>query len=193
VFYGSGGGPASPEADGWPTFALPAVAGVMHKDSAEISESRYPIRIYEERLMRDSGGAGRRRGGLGSQIAFGPLRGTLTATYALDGHVNPPRGVRGATNGTPQQVWQIDADGNRIELDPVGAVDLQPGERVVAQTSSGGGYGDPRTRDPEEVRGDVSEGWVSREQAESLYGVALVEGGPDGYTVDEDATAKLRS
>jgi N-methylhydantoinase B len=194
VFYGSGGGPASSEADGWPTFALPAVAGVMHKDSAEISESRYPIRIYEERLMRDSGGAGRRRGGLGSQIAFGPLRGTLTATYALDGHVNPPRGVRGATDGTPQQVWQIDADGNRIDLDPVGAVDLQPGERVVAQTSAGGGYGDPRTRDAEDVLRDVSEGWVSRDEAESVYGVALVDGGPaDGYTVDADATAKLRA
>ncbi len=191
VFLGSGGGPAAPTADGWPTYALPACAGLIHKDSAEVSEQRYPIRIYEESLVPDGEGAGRHRGGLGSRVVFGPLRGTMTATYALDGHVNPPRGVRGGTNGSPQQVWQLDVSGQRIDLDPVGAVDLQPGEAIVAMTSSGGGYGSPLDRDPERVRDDVSEGWVSRERAESVYGVVLAESGTE-IVLDRDATDQLR-
>jgi N-methylhydantoinase B len=191
VFYGSGGGPASPEADGWPTYQLPACAGMIHKDSVELSEQRYPIRIYEETLVADGEGAGRQRGGLGSLVAFGPIRGELISTYALDGHVNPPRGVRGATNGSPQEVWHRLSDGTRVDIDVVGALTLQPGEAIVTMTSSGGGYGDPLERDPELVRDDVSEGWVSVERAESVYGVVVREEGAE-IVVDAEATERIR-
>jgi N-methylhydantoinase B len=191
VFYGSGGGPASPTADGWPTYQLPACAGMIHKDSVELSEQRYPIRIYEESLVADGEGAGRQRGGLGSRVAFGPIRGELISTYALDGHVNPPRGVRGGTNGSPQEVWHRKADGSEADIDVVGALTLQPGEAIVTMTSSGGGYGDPLERDPELVREDVSEGWISRERAESVYGVVVQESA-QGVTVDAEATARTR-
>lgn len=191
VFYGSGGGPASPVADGWPTYQLPACAGCLHKDSVELSEQRYPIRIYEEVLISDGEGAGRQRGGLGSRITFGPIRGTLISTYALDGHVNPPRGVRGGMDGSPQQVWKRTIDGEQEEIDLIGALDLQPGEAIVTMTSSGGGYGSPLDRDPELVRDDVSEGWVSVERAESVYGVVVTES-PTGVTLDAEATNALR-
>jgi N-methylhydantoinase B/oxoprolinase/acetone carboxylase alpha subunit len=41
------------------------------------------------------------------------------------------------------------------------------------------------------VRDDVSEGWVSRERAESVYGVVLAESGTD-IVLDRDATDQLR-
>ena len=191
VFYGSGGGPASPIADGWPTYQLPACAGVIHKDSVELSEQRYPIRIYEESLVADGEGAGRQRGGLGSRVAFGPIRGNMISTYALDGHENPPRGVRGGTNGSPQQVWKLNVDGTREEIDRIGALDLDSGEAIVTMTSSGGGYGDPLDRDPELVREDVSEGWISPERAESVYGV-VVSQSPTGVELDAQATDQAR-
>ena len=59
----------------------------------------------------------------------------------------------------------------------------------MARTSGGGGYGDPLKRDPDLVRKDVLDGYVSRKAGEDEYGVIL-EG--DALQVNADATAKRR-
>jgi N-methylhydantoinase B len=48
---------------------------------------------------------------------------------------------------------------------------LEPGETIVSMSSGGGGYGLPRERDPERVRLDVAEGWISPGRARDVYGV----------------------
>jgi N-methylhydantoinase B len=48
----------------------------------------------------------------------------------------------------------------------------------------GGGFGDPRTRDPARVLRDVRDGIVSRDAAERAYGVALTA---DGRGIDAAA------
>jgi len=53
----------------------------------------------------------------------------------------------------------------------------------------GGGYHSPLTRNPNDVRDDVLEGFVSPAAARSVYGVAL--SGPDN-AVDLAATKSLR-
>lgn len=64
------------------------------------------------------------------------------------------------------------------------------------RTSAGGGWGDPLRRDPDRVRIDVRDGYVTIAGARADYGV-VVSGDPDrdpeGVTVDEDATAALRA
>ena len=47
---------------------------------------------------------------------------------------------------------------------------LSYGDTVTLYTAGGGGYGDPRLRDPEHVRLDVLKGFVSREAALAQYG-----------------------
>jgi N-methylhydantoinase B len=44
--------------------------------------------------------------------------------------------------------------------------------------SSGGGFGDPLERDPARVAADMSEGYVTPEAAEAIYGVVLRDGVP---------------
>ena len=44
----------------------------------------------------------------------------------------------------------------------------------------GGGYGDPRERDPRQVLADVVDGYVSIEAAEREYGVRIRYTGPRG-------------
>ena len=61
------------------------------------------------------------------------------------------------------------------------------GDRFIVTGPAGGGYGDPRQRDPQRVLGDVLDGFVSVEQAERDYGVVIKAG-----KVDPDATAALR-
>jgi N-methylhydantoinase B len=51
-------------------------------------------------------------------------------------------------------------------------IPLKAGDRVRVRTPGGGGYGDPRQRDPELVRRDVRLGYYTAEQARDLFGVA---------------------
>jgi N-methylhydantoinase B len=193
IFLGSSGGPGGPIADGWPTYYMPVAASLMYHDSTEVDEQKYPLHVHEKRLIPDSEGAGRRRGALGSRVVYGTKGAPMTLAYTFDGHVNPPRGVRGGHNGSATDGWKHAADGRRVDLPMAAALEITPGERVVSHTSGGGGYGDPFERDQALVLDDVLEGWVSRERASSLYGVVLRDtDGPDGLAVDNEATQRQR-
>jgi N-methylhydantoinase B len=50
---------------------------------------------------------------------------------------------------------------------------LVKGEVVEIVTGTGGGFGNPFARDPERVRDDVLDGYLTRESAEQDYGVVL--------------------
>src|SRR5207253_6547649 len=64
---------------------LSVTNGLMFRDSVEIDEQKYPIRIREVRIRTDSEGPGRRRGAPGTRVAFGPKRDPMTAAYVTDG------------------------------------------------------------------------------------------------------------
>ena len=68
-----------------------------------------------------------------------------------------------------------------VKIDRAGIVRLE--------SPGGGGFGDPRRRDPLQVARDVRFGYVTRESASAHYAVALRVDG----SVDEAATADLRS
>jgi N-methylhydantoinase B len=63
------------------------------------------------------------------------------------------------------------------------------GSAFALSLSGGGGYGDPREREPELVLRDVENGYVTRRAAEEVYGVVLTE---DGTAVDAAATRRRR-
>jgi N-methylhydantoinase B len=197
IFLGSTGGPGGPHADGWPTYYLPVAASLMYHDSTEVDEQKYPLHVHVKRLIPDSEGAGRRRGALGSEVVYGPKQAPMTIAYSFEGHENPARGVRGGTTGSPSDGWKIDVDGQRVDLPMATALEIQPGERVLSRTGGGGGYGDPLAREPELVAEDVREGWISRERALQVYGVALDDppaGAPAGeLVVDSAATVAARA
>ena len=62
------GGPASSSADGWATFGLPVIAGLMYRDSIEVDELKHPMEIRKLALIPGSAGAGKYRGGLSLEI-----------------------------------------------------------------------------------------------------------------------------
>jgi N-methylhydantoinase B len=68
-------------------------------------------------------------------------------------------------------------------------VTVAAGETIRSITSGGGGYGDPRLREPGAVAGDVREGWLSAAKARQVYGVAVTSDGE----ADEHETAALRA
>jgi len=193
LVIGNNGGPGAPGCDGWVTYCMPDAAASVMVDSAEIIEQKYPLMIRSLRLVADSGGAGRFRGGPAGEIVYGPLHDPMTVAYFAEMHEDPPKGTRGGGEGSRSRVSKISRDGSEEPLPPIGLVELQPGELIRGLEAGGGGYGDPMERDPNRVRHDVLEGWITLPAARDTYGVVLKGSSEDGsLAVDGSATTSLR-
>jgi len=79
-------------------------------------------------------------------------------------------------------------DAERRAVHKAAEIALELGDRVHIHTAAGGGFGPPMERDPDAVASDVRGGYVSAEQARTVYGVILT---PDG-AVDDAATTLYR-
>jgi N-methylhydantoinase B len=121
-------------------------------------------------------------------VEYGPVGCTLEALYANDGAVNPAMGARGGLAGAPSAQHVREATGELVDVDSWGPVRVEEGQRMVARTSGGGGYGSPLERPPDLVARDVAEGWISEERASTVYGVVLDRSGG----IDAEATARRR-
>lgn len=189
IFLAVTGGAATPWTDAWLTMFHVGCAGMLRRDSVEIAEMTHPLLVTEQRMMPDTEGAGRYRGAPSAYVEYGPVGTALTVAYGSDGAVNPALGVRGGLPGGPTRHLRRTASGVLEELPSHGLVELADGERIVSITAGGGGYGPPIEREPERVLEDVLEGWISRERAAEVYGVAVT----DERTVDAERTAALRT
>ena len=181
LFFGENGGPASPDCDGWVTYGIPVVAGLMYRDSIEIDELSYPIHVKEVRLTQDEEGAGYNRGAPGVLLTYGPSENPMTVVFAADAQVNPAKGVRGGQDGNPGEMHVIDPLGNETQAPSVGELVLNKGMWLRGKDTSGGGYGCPLKRETIRVLHDVLEGYVSIDRAKHVYGVVF-----DGSVEEED-------
>jgi N-methylhydantoinase B len=96
----------------------------------------------------------------------------------------PARGRDGAGPGATGRISL--ASGK--ELRNKGFQTIPAQGRLIIEMPGGGGYGDPKARDPEAVADDVRLGLVSPEAAARDYGVVVGKNGQ----IDEAATAKRR-
>jgi N-methylhydantoinase B len=156
----------------------------------EIIESEFPTRVQRFELIRDSGGAGTFRGGLGIRREYLNLADARFSIRSMK-HVIPPNGAAGGRTGRPGDIW-INPDNDKAKRLPTRYADypLKEGDIFRLDTPGGGGYGDPLSRPAGSVLADMREGYVSAEVAESDYGVVLTA---DGSAVDAAATEKKRS
>lgn len=157
----------------------------------EILENACPVIVERRELVVDSGGAGQYRGGLGQEITLTPapeklglIKGALSISYSA-GHLQKgPHGVESALPGAPGLI----RIGSRTVSNPLATMQIKEGEKLTFRLPGGGGYHSPLARDPEAVRQDVLDGFVSIEAAKSTYGVVF----GDGCQVDHAATERLR-
>jgi N-methylhydantoinase B len=158
----------------------------------EVLETEFPVQLTRFELVRDSGGPGRYRGGLGYVREYRML-GESRFTTRNGRELTPPAGKDGGLPGkTSLIVLNPGTSGEREVHASDGAVSLKPGDVLRMAQAGGGGYGDPLTRPLDEVLSDVREGYVSLAAARDLYGVAVRET-PTGWEIDEAETARLRS
>ena len=178
VILGGGGGPGTPHSDGWLTMLTMGNAGMPLIDSIEIDEIHHPILVHERRLITDGEGPGTFTGAPGSRIEFGPVGCDMEIGYVSDGTINPAQGTRGGLAGAPTRQFKRTTNGELLPILEVSAqFVLTDGESVISYTAGGGGYGPPMGREPEHVKRDVREGWITIEKAREIYGVAINDKG----------------
>jgi len=177
ITLGQTSGAGTPWSDGWLTIAHVGNGGLVMRDSTEIDEIMYPIRIYTDRIVPDTAGAGKFRGAPSAEVEWGPVDQPMEGVWSSDGNQFPALGVRGGGAGAAASQFKRAKDGSLTPLDAFGHVKLLPGESVVGFSCGGGGYGAAYERDPRRVLNDCSEGLISRTAAREIYGVVIGEDG----------------
>ncbi len=154
-----GGGGAHPLQDG-----LSAFSCGMHNNAnipVEMIESEVPLTVTEYALLPDSGGAGRRRGGLGLVREWRVDCEEAVFTANLERFKSRPYGLDGGLPGAPGRLLLI-RDGQATALaSKVGNLRLRRGDRIRLETSGGGGFGPPGDRPAAEAASDRLGGYVA--------------------------------
>jgi N-methylhydantoinase B len=169
--------------------------GIMHitepgcrNNPIEVLETKAPLMIERYGYRPDSGGSGKHRGGVGVERAYQFLAPAeaIVINYKTKTRPWPIEPGRPGLNNTvvvhPGTAQEPHVGQSRTSF--------EPGGRMVNLTGGGGGWGEPRERDPKLVAYDVEMGFVSMEQAANEYGVVV---DPSTFQVDEDGTSRLRS
>ncbi|MFH1489277.1 MAG: hydantoinase B/oxoprolinase family protein [Pseudomonadota bacterium] len=167
--------------------------GDVRNAPIENIELKCPVIIEERALRRDSGGAGKFRGGLGLDTRVRSIvegRWNLMQTKRRQ---CPPWGLNGGKDGAPSDsLLKLPGQDEWNSVD-VGLHPVPKDSRVIIRTAGGGGWGDPLERDPERVLEDVIEGFITAEAAKKEYGVVLKPGsGENAFKLDLEATRKTR-
>ncbi|MGF7151867.1 N-methylhydantoinase B [Sphingomonas zeicaulis] len=152
----------------------------------EVIEMKTGMMMEQFEIRPDSGGAGKRRGGVGTERVI---------RFIQDGE------FLSITKRSKEKPWSLgggeqpEANELIVRLDTpqeqrVGTyrMPVAIGDRAIARGAGGAGYGRPEDRDPASVLADVLDGYVSAESARNVY-LVVVENG----AVDEAATMALRA
>src|SRR5215469_11671122 len=182
VIFHCGGSGARPEKDGLSATAFPSGVRTI---PVEATESVAPVVFYRREFRDGSGGAGQFRGGLGQVIEIGGAGVNPVALLCNFERVkNPARGRAGGKAGGAGTV----ALRSGRPIRPKGRQTVPPRDAIQLNLPGGGGFGDPRRRDPQAVRDDMLDGLITAEDAQRDYGVVLDARGE----IDAAATARLR-
>ena len=127
------------------------------------------FRVVGYGLVPDSGGAGRRRGGLGLWRSFEILKdGTNFACYSDRARI-APWGLFGGEEGGRTRI-ELLRDGATIRLNTKTKMELRRGDILTIHTAGGGGYGPPAEREGKRIASDIRNGYITPEAAQAAYG-----------------------
>ncbi|MDE0513807.1 MAG: hydantoinase B/oxoprolinase family protein [Gammaproteobacteria bacterium] len=155
--------------------------------NVETVEYTFPIRYLYRRRLKDSGGPGRYRGGVGMELSFVPHDapdGGMHYVVSGKGSKFPmSEGLAGGYPGSPNAYIWVKNNGAKEDAIPGdqqavdwGVFPLMGKDALYVRWNGGGGYGDPLSRPPQDVARDIRNGLTSPEFAESVYGVIIDTG-----------------
>jgi N-methylhydantoinase B len=166
--------------------------------SIEMSEHRYPLQFDEFAIREDSGGAGKYRGGCGTQYRF-RARSECVVSALGDRMDHVPFGIAGGKGAAPSRV-RLEVGGKDVALPMRSKFEKQKllkEDTLSAASPGGGGFGNPLERDTDAIERDLNLGYISPKSARETYGAVVTEtalkSGRKRYKVDRAATDALRA
>jgi 5-oxoprolinase (ATP-hydrolysing) len=133
-----GGTGAGPGFDG--TAAVQTHMTNTRMTDPEVFELRYPVRLDQFSIRRNSGGQGKWTGGDGAIRRVRFLE-DMTAIIVSSRRNVAPFGLAGGIDGAPGRQWVERADGRLDVLTGTDKTEMTPGDVFVIETPGGGGYG----------------------------------------------------
>ena len=172
----------------------------------ETCEALFSLRYLYRRVVVDSGGPGKYRGGCSHEWAYVPYgspenkftsvlmpgKGTLfTPSLGLFGGLPGCNADYIEFRESNASEWpsKLSETKGREEYISFGVTDFVGDDIFYGRLCGGGGYGDPLDREPELVLKDVLQGLVTRGPARDIYGVVIDF---DNRRVDVEATCEQR-
>ena len=190
TFMGTWGGTSKHDGQS----GVPHMGANQSNVSIEMIESKYPIRINKYGFIKNTGGPGKYRGGLGLIREYEILSDAASLNVRSDKRKFPPHGLFGGKNGSKS--YNIINPNSQRRILPVLMTEvekLKKGDVFSHEMSGGGGYGEPIEREESLVLKDIIEEKVDIKIAESEYGVAVIEDNFGNLTVDKKRTRLLRN
>lgn len=155
--------------------------GATYQNTLEAASRMPPIEVWEsiepwlfesQEIAPDSGGAGQFQGGNGVNLRLRVLE-NCYLTSTLD-HINhKPWGLLGGKEARSNKLILHKPDGSSEKTMKVTGKLLEKGTVIEQHTAGGGGYGVAAERDPESVKSDLADGYISEAFAQAFYPHAL--------------------
>ena len=132
----------------------------------ESLEPEYPLVVERYELVEDSGGVGRRRGGMGLRRTIRCIDHTCHVFAHGSRRLSSPWGLFG---GGPGGRYSVDV-GDGVPPLEKGNGYLSGGQSITIVTPGAGGYGPPTERGTERIECDLREERISEKIARNVYG-----------------------
>jgi N-methylhydantoinase B len=173
--------------------------------NVEFEEQAFPKMFLYRKVVPDSGGPGKFRGGNCHEIAVIPRGGQGDGFYAgiTPGKGKTYLGGHGIFGGYPGCSTEslLFSDSNANELPPdypsprgesvhdgrASTIQVRNQDVLYLRPDGGGGYGDPLDRDPQLVKEDLRNGMITAQPTRDIYGVVI-----NDDAVDIEATRERR-
>ena len=164
--------------------------GTVNKGNVEELEMRFPWRYDRWEFLPDTQGAGKWRGGSGMHWEVKNMGGDAgVATGSSDGEIVRGPGALGGEPTLNSKAFLL-REGVQSAIRGHRLYQLKPGDTIVKHTGGGAGVGNPAERNPDDVRWDVLNEYVTLEKARETYKVAI---DPVTCQINKEETRRLRS
>ena len=136
----------------------------------ESIEMEYPLMVNSYILIKDSGGAGRHRGGLGLERVIKPINHECVFNGAGERFTQRPWGIFGGAEGMPGEFLKLNDSGHKKRLPnkPIG-INIGENESIIIRTPGAGGYGPATERSKENLTEDAISEKFSQEFLNQNY------------------------
>ena len=144
--------------------------GETYNVPIELFETRYGLQVEQYAFHNEPGGEGRYRGGKGVVLDYRVTSPEVFLTYAASRTEAPPWPVRQGRTGSTNYAKILRRSGGEERYSMCTMVRAEKGDCIRLVSATGGGFGDPRDREAEAIARDIRNGYLTREQAASVFG-----------------------